>query len=78
MKRKTKVITGTIYIKSGEGERGKQELFTGRQTLTAIRRRLNKERCGGDRWASAELEYYDSNGYSFFATLDEDTGDILY
>lgn len=42
-------------ILSGEGERGVCQRHTGRATLRAVNRRLNKERCGGDRWARAFL-----------------------
>ena len=41
-----------IEIVSGEGDgEGTRETFTGRKTERALRMRLNKERCGGDRWA---------------------------
>ena len=45
-----------IAIVSGEGEAGTAELFTGKRTRRAITRRINKERCGGDRWAQAVIE----------------------
>jgi len=40
-------------VLSGEGLRGTFERHTGRPTLRAINRRLNRERCSGDRWAKA-------------------------
>mgnify|MGYP003622724305 CR=1 FL=1 len=40
-----------LYIVSGEGEQGTQENYDGRRTIAAIRKRLNEERCNGDRWA---------------------------
>lgn len=40
-----------LYILSGEGEQGTREHYVGPRTVAAIRKRLNKERCDGDRWA---------------------------
>lgn len=40
-----------ISIVTGEGERGAFEEYTGKRTARAVRARLTKERCGGDRWA---------------------------
>lgn len=40
-----------LSIVSGEGEQGTKEDYEGPRTVSAIRRVLNKERCGGDRWA---------------------------
>lgn len=37
---------------SGEGEKGKPEIVYN-LTRIGIKRRLTKERCGGDRWAWA-------------------------
>jgi len=45
---------GKITILSGEGESGTRELYTGKHTLRALKLRLTKERCNGDRWAKAE------------------------
>ena len=43
-----------VVIISGEGEGpGAIEPHTGAPTLRAIRVRLTRERCGGDRWAHA-------------------------
>jgi hypothetical protein len=47
-----------IYLISGEGENGTKELYTGARTQRAMRARLTKERCGGDRWA----KYQDAMG----------------
>ncbi len=44
-----------IQIISGEGEIGGIEPYTGKRSLRAIRQRLTKERCGGDRWAKARV-----------------------
>lgn len=37
----------------GEGELGTWEPYTGAKTELAIKSRLKKERCNGDRWAYA-------------------------
>ena len=62
-------------ILSGEGEVGTWERHTGKGTLTAIRRRLNRERCNGDRWASVWVpagEGYEDDAYM---EINEDTGE---
>jgi len=46
----------TIYITSGEGERGMCEEYTGERTRRALKARLTRERCHGDRWAKAHFE----------------------
>ena len=40
-----------IEILSGEGEVGTREDYDGARTVSAIKSRLTKERCNGDRWA---------------------------
>ena len=40
-----------LYIITGEGELGMHEYYKGKRTVSAVRKALNKERCGGDRWA---------------------------
>ncbi len=50
------IETANIRIVSGEGEQGTIEPYTGDRTAQAIKLRLEKERCGGDRWARAEYE----------------------
>jgi hypothetical protein len=43
-----------IVILSGEGTGGGfAEVYKGKRTSRAIKLRLTKERCGGDRWAKA-------------------------
>ena len=44
-----------FYIVSGEGENGTVEMYTGKLTARAIKTRLTKERCGGDRWARLDV-----------------------
>jgi hypothetical protein len=48
-----------IEIISGEGERGTSETYEGKKTVRAIKMRLTKERCGGDRWARVEIDGYE-------------------
>ena len=45
-----------IEILSGEGEEGTREDYDGARTASAIKARLTKERCGGDRWAILILD----------------------
>ena len=40
-----------LHIISGEGELGTVEAYIGARTARAVKSRLTKERCGGDRWA---------------------------
>jgi len=49
-----------IRIVSGEGEVGTVERYTGKRTLRAVKARLTRERCGGQRFAHAE--YLRGNG----------------
>jgi hypothetical protein len=46
----------TIWILSGEGEVGTRERYTGKLSARALKARLTRERCGGDRWAHLECE----------------------
>ena len=47
----------TIEIVSGEGSgTGTSETYAGKRTVRAIRSRLTRERCKGDRWAFAEVD----------------------
>lgn len=63
-----------IDIVSGEGEgHGHRSMHTGRPTMRAIRMRLKKERCHGDRWAYAWIKtpYESVNGPIW---VDAETG----
>jgi hypothetical protein len=41
-----------MYIVSGEGiGAGMRQEYTGKMTRRAMRARLTREKCGGDRWA---------------------------
>lgn len=50
-----------IRIVSGEGEQGNVRAYTGKRSVRAIKSRLTRERCGGDRWARVELSFDDTN-----------------
>ena len=56
------IHANNIPIIRGEGEVGTTDKYTGKRSLLAIKRRLTKERCHGDRWAKA-LVYSHSNDY---------------
>ena len=45
-----------IEIVSGEGELGTVEEYNGKRTIKAIKSRLTKERCNGDRWAYLKID----------------------
>lgn len=49
------IETNVILITSGEGEVGTTETYNGARTMRAIKMRLKKERCGGQRWAKAKV-----------------------
>jgi hypothetical protein len=69
-----------ILIFSGEGETGTWERYTGKRTVRAVRTRLTKERCGGDRWASVWLSrgYNQAeSGYPIYDCLDLDREEIV-
>ena len=54
----TKLIEANeIRIVSGEGAVGASEIYSGKRTIRAIKMRLTKERCGGDRWANAAIAH---------------------
>ena len=70
----TKLIeTNEIRIVSGEGEVGTIETYNGKRTLRAIKMRLTKERCGGDRWAKAKVFSHSNEYGDVFA--DVETGE---
>jgi hypothetical protein len=63
----------TVFITSGEGEgNGTIEKFTGTRTLRAIKMRLARERCNGDRWADAKVWLHDSEFQGVY--IDVETG----
>jgi hypothetical protein len=67
------IKTNPIVIVSGEGTMGTIEPYTGKRTIRAIKLRLARERCGGDRWARARM--YSHEAISGEAWLDVETGE---
>lgn len=50
--------TSNIRITSGEGTGSGTTVFAnGIRTLRGLKSRLRRERCGGDRWAYATIDY---------------------
>ena len=62
-----KLTKNKIAIVSGDGEIGTAELYGGTLSERAIRSRLTRERCHGDRWARAvqwsHVNIYGEVGY---------------
>lgn len=73
----TKLIEiNEIRIVSGEGEVGTSETYNGKRTLRAIKMRLTKERCGGDRWARAKVFLHSGEGGDVFVNIE--TGEYCF
>ena len=70
-----KITENPIIIISGEGERGTIEQYTGKKTQRAIKRRLTKEQCNGERWAKA-VQYLHDTAYGDKAGVDLVTGEL--
>lgn len=69
----TKLIkTNEIRIVSGEGEVGTSETYNGKRTLRAIKMRLTKERCGGDRWSQAKVFHHSDERGDVFVNIESD------
>ncbi len=66
-----------IKILSGEGDYGNFEVYTGKRRPRAIKMRLTRERCGGDRWARALVYSHTVHGAGFSKDIyyDVETGD---
>jgi hypothetical protein len=61
-KEEMKLSEGEIAIISGEGEIGSAVIYRGKRTQRALRARLTRERCNGDRWARA-VQYTHTNDW---------------
>lgn len=60
-----------IMILSGEGTGvGTREEYTGKRTQRALKTRLTKERCNGDRWARAEIQCPETETWYDADTMD--------
>ena len=72
-----KLTQNDIIIISGEGTgEGTTEIYQGKKTVRAIKTRLTKERCSGDRWAkAAQFVYRDSENRLVY--LDLETNDYV-
>jgi hypothetical protein len=64
-----------IAIISGEGEIGTVSRYTGKDSDIAIKSKLTRERCNGDRWAKAVI-YSHKNNYGRIGT-DFETGEYV-
>ena len=64
-----------IVILSGEGEGGTFEHYTGKRAPQAIKTKLTRERCHGDRWAKAYIYLHESETGCVYVNL-EDTRDM--
>jgi len=62
---------GRIAIFSGEGDTGSWKEYTGARTEQALKTRLTKERCHGQRWAYAYIETDRVNKYTGEAGYQE-------
>ena len=51
------VSARTIEIVAGEGTVGRVATYRGAPTARALRARLTRERCGGDRWARVQIRH---------------------
>lgn len=72
---------GDMLIMSGEGTgAGTIERYYGARTERAIRSRLSRERCHGDRWAEAwieEPEHDDGSGNTVYGKLGKGLDEIV-
>lgn len=65
-----------IIIFSGEGEVLTPEKYSGKRTIRAIKMRLKKERCNGERNAYAKVFSYVGVGSNVF--VDVETGEQCF
>jgi hypothetical protein len=76
-----KLDKGDLLINSGEGTgAGTIERYEGKREPAAIRKRLSRERAGGDRWAFAWIELADmadGSGFPVYGKLGTDLEEVL-
>jgi len=65
---------GKIFIVSGEGVEGWPEEYKGKRTELAIKQKLTKEKCHGDRWARAYIYSHSNELGSIYINLE--TGEM--
>lgn len=58
-----------IVILSGEGIQGIFEEYDGKRTITAIKSKLTKEKCHGDRFASAWIFEHENDGGNVYINI---------
>lgn len=68
------IETNEIRIVAGEGEVGTVEVYNGKRTIRAIKMRITKERCRGDRWAQAKVFSHSNEFGDVF--VDIETGEF--
>lgn len=77
------LTTGDMIIMSGDGTgEGTIERYYGKRDAAAIRRKLSRERCGGDRWAGVWIEQdgLEDKGYpgaTVYGELGRDLDEIV-
>ena len=60
-----------IFIDSGEVENFHREIYTGKRSQRAIKARLTRERCNGQRWARAMMCMdYENEAGSVFMNME--------
>ena len=71
--KRSKKMNKEIRIISGDGETGTVERYSGKCSERAIKLRLARERCNGDRWAKAVQYSHSNNGCN--VGIDLETGE---
>ena len=66
--------TSEILIISGRGDFGGVDIYHGKRTEKALKLRLTRERCQGDRWAKAIL--YTHKTETGHAGIDFESGEM--
>jgi hypothetical protein len=64
------IKSNQIRIVSGEGETGTMQIYNGARTLRAVKARLTKERCGGQRWAKAMVFSHSNDGGDIYVDIE--------
>ncbi len=67
-----------IVIISGEGTGpGTIEEYTGKRTVRAIKSRLTRERCYGERWARAIARHGENDMFGQAVGVNVETGELI-
>ena len=78
MQIKQLIQTNDILIVSGEGEVGGTESYNGTRTMRAIKSRLTRERCHGDRWARALVYSHDAEHGRVYVDVMTGEPELVY